>query len=383
MATVVELTPVHAIPPFPNPLRRPFAALFWVIRTSFGILALIVLLAVIAAIPLVNFLALGYLLEVQGRVARTGKLRSAVPLWDIAPRIGSVVLGIWLWLIPLRLLGDAATDAALIDFGSRRAIVLERITQFAGVAIAFHLILALAAGGSLGCFFRPIRNFRRVAARLRTGRFLETSAAGLHAFFARMRLWHHFWLGLRGFAGAFIWLVIPTAMLAAAAATEGPRNLIAVLGGVGLVIVLAWLPFLQAHFAAQNRFKAFFELRTVRRLFKRAPVSWLAAVIFVYALSLPLYLFKIVAPPRDALWLITIIFIVSIFPVKVILGWVYYRAAFRREQNAWFGLRWGSRLLMLPLLAAYVFILFLTPAVSEHGRVVLFEHHAFLLPVPF
>jgi hypothetical protein len=30
-----------------------------------------------------------------------------------------------------------------------------------------------------------------------------------------------------------------------------------------------------------------------------------------------------------------------------------------------------------------VFLLFFTPYISEHGRGVLFEHHAFLLPVPF
>ena len=40
-------------------------------------------------------------------------------------------------------------------------------------------------------------------------------------------------------------------------------------------------------------------------------------------------------------------------------------------------------ILMLPLLGLFVFILFFTQFIGEHGKAVLFEHHAFLLPVPF
>ena len=65
-----------------------------------------VMLAVLAAIPLINFLALGYLLEAEGRVARTGKLRYALPLLPLAPRLGSIALGIWLWLWPVRWITD-------------------------------------------------------------------------------------------------------------------------------------------------------------------------------------------------------------------------------------------------------------------------------------
>jgi hypothetical protein len=82
------------------------------------------------------------------------------------------------------------------------------------------------------------------------------------------------------------------------------------------------------------------------------------------------------------MWLVTIVFIVSIYPAKVIAGWAYHRAV-RKERAAWFGFRWLSRALMLPLLAFYVFLLFFTPFISEHGKAALFEHHAFLLPAPF
>ncbi len=68
---------------------------------SFGITCLVIFLALIAAVPIVNFIALGYLLDVEGRVARTGKIRLAFPLLDIAPRMGTIVIGVGLWLIPL------------------------------------------------------------------------------------------------------------------------------------------------------------------------------------------------------------------------------------------------------------------------------------------
>ena len=38
---------------------------------------------------------------------------------------------------------------------------------------------------------------------------------------------------------------------------------------------------------------------------------------------------------------------------------------------------------MVPLLALFVFLLFFTQFIGEHGKGVLFEHHAFLLPAPF
>ena len=82
------------------------------------------------------------------------------------------------------------------------------------------------------------------------------------------------------------------------------------------------------------------------------------------------------------MWGVTLVFIVSIYPARVLAGWVYHRAL-AKERPAWAGWRWMSRLVMFPLLALYVLILFFTPAIGEHGKGVLFEHHAFLLPVPF
>jgi hypothetical protein len=364
------------------PVRHPAASALWVIRRAFGILSLILLLALIAAIPIVNFLALGYLLEVEGRLARSGRFRDAFPLLEIAPRLGTIVLGTWLYVLPLRLLSDAASDARLIDPGSRAANSLTVLTILAAAIIALHLLLALARGGSFGCFFRPIKNLRSFASRVRGGIFWDEADRHVREFVGAMQLVRHFWLGLRGYAGALVWLLPATLLFAFANKTEPGPVLVTIIGGACLVLILAWLPFLQARFAAQNRLRAFFELREARRLIAQAPVAWLLAVVFTYVLALPLYLFKVVAPPRDALWLITPVFIVSIYPAKVLAGWAYHRAVGRAHRASWV-FRWGSRLAVALLLVAYVFLLYFTPAISEHGKLVLFEHHAFLLPVPF
>jgi hypothetical protein len=366
----------------PSPLRHPISATVWAVRAVFGIVSLIVLLALLAAIPIVNFLVLGYLLEAEGRLARTGKFRGAVPLLSIAPRLGAIALGIWLWVLPLRLLTNAAADARLIDPAGRAAGRLDFLVQFLSVAIAAHICFALARGGSFGSFFRPIKNVRWTIRQFRMGGYFERATEEIASFARGLRLRHHFSLGLRGFLGAFAWLILPTALFAAAKKTEGLPILITVLGGILLIPVLAWLPFLQARFATENRLRAMFELRAIRELFCRAPIAWLLAIIGVYLLSFPLYLLKVVLLPADAMWFVTLVFIVSIYPARLLMGWAYGRAI-RKERRAWFGIRWTARTLMIPLLALYIVLLFFTQFVGTHGKGVLFEHHAFLLPSPF
>ena len=86
--------------------------------------------------------------------------------------------------------------------------------------------------------------------------------------------------------------------------------------------------------------------------------------------------------PRDALWLPALVFIVTIFPLKVMTGWAYGRAG-RRSRQAWWITRFGCRLLMVPVALFYALFVFFTPYTGWHGVQALFEHHAFLLPVPF
>jgi hypothetical protein len=364
----------------PHVLRHPLRAAWWVVTTLLGMFWLWVLLAVVAAIPIVNFLTLGYLLEAEGRVARTGKLRDGFPLLRQARRVGTVIFWTWLWVLPIWWLSSAASDAALIDAGGRAARVLGVVRPTLAILVAVHLCLALARGGTVGCFLRPLKNVRWCWTRWRRGELLGIVGDASDAFVARLRLRHHFVLGVEGFVGLLLWLLVPTALLAMLRETGRPLQVIAAaLGGALLTVVLAWGPFLQARFAAERRWGALFEWRAVRTLFTHAPLAWLVTVVAVYVLSLPLYLLKIALPPDDAKWLVNLVFLAGIFPARLLTGWAYHRATARDvpRRRGW---KWFGRVVLVPLLAVYVFFVFLTPLIDEHGRWVLFEHHALLLP---
>lgn len=374
----------HRLRPFPHPIWKPHLAAYWLFELAFGVLSLFALLAFLAAIPIVNFIALGYLLEAEGRVARTGKLRYAMPLLALAPKLGSIAAGTWCWWWIVRLVADASSDARLIAPGTAIAAAWRVGLVIFSTLVAIHLVLAIARGGRLSLFFwPPPLNALWLWQQFQRGDYLEKAGKAVVEFVAALRLRHHFWLGLRGFVLAFAWLFIPTALFSALRDTSKPGQvLVTLFGGAVLMMVLTWVPFLQAHFAAQNRSSAMFELRTIRELFRRAPVVMFLSIVVLYALSLPLYLFKIVQLPQDVYWLLTPIFIASIYPAKILVGWAY-SCAIRRDTRAWIILRWPLWIALTPLLGIYVFLLFFTPAIGAAGRTVLFQHHGILLPWPF
>jgi hypothetical protein len=149
-----------------------------------------------------------------------------------------------------------------------------------------------------------------------------------------------------------------------------------------LAAVLLYLPFLQARFAAENRFAALFEIRAIRRAFARAPLAWWIALAFTLTLAVPLYLLKIEIVPREAAWLPSLLFVVSIFPARLLAGWAMGRSK-RREQPRHWLFRWSSRLAMLPIVAIYVIVVYFTQYLSWYGPWSLYEQHVFLVPAPF
>lgn len=381
----LDLEAAGRLPPFPG-VRHPVQSLLWLLRGLFGLASLIVLLAVIAAIPVVNFLALGYLLEAEGRVGRSGRLRDGFPLLGLGPRLGMIALGTYLWLLPVRLVATSADAAHIIAPGSPADQRMQTLRGVVGGVVAVCLALALARGGSLGSFLLPVRNIPWLLREWRSGTYLETAGRQVRSFVAGLRLKHHFLLGVRGFFAALAWLAIPT-LVYASIQNPGGAGAVQLLLGIGLlVLAFAWTPFLQARLAVENRWGAGFELREVRELFCSAPLAWLLAVVVTYVLALPLYLFKAFSPPRDALWPITLIFMATIYPARLITGWAYHRGLMRRTQGkrSWWITRMAVRVgVMLPLLSLYAFLLYFTQFLGAHGRATLFEHHAFLLPWPY
>jgi hypothetical protein len=343
----------------------------------FGVLALIVGLSVLAATPVLQFLSFGYLLEASGRISRSGRMRDGFIGVRRAARAGSIFLGTWLVLLPVRLVASLAHSARIIDEDGDVARRWNFALLILTVLTALHVVAAVSRGGRLRYFFWPF-NPIWLARRLWRGGYYAEARDAVWDFATALRLPYYFWLGVRGFAGAMAWLVLPVTLLAIG--SKAP--IFDLPGALLLLLVLLYVPFLQAHFAAENRFRACFELRTVRTLFRRAPCAFAFAFFVTLLFAVPLYLLKIEMVPREAAWLPSVVFIVFMFPARLLMGWALGRARHHAAPRHWF-FRWTGRLGMLPVAAFYVLIVFFTQYISWYGVWSLYEQHAFLLPVPF
>jgi hypothetical protein len=121
----------------------------------FGLLSLLLGLSMLAALPVLQLLSLGYLLESSGRVARTGRLRDGLIGVRRAARVGGAVAGTWLALIPPWLVRSFALSAELIDPGGPVARGWRAALAVVTVLTAVHIAAAWARGGRLRHFLWP------------------------------------------------------------------------------------------------------------------------------------------------------------------------------------------------------------------------------------
>jgi hypothetical protein len=384
-ATSLVVEEVRTAEPAERPARASWPLRLWRAGRSaqewlFGTLTLIVGLSVLATIPLVQLLSLGYLLEVSGRIARTGRLRAGFVGVRKAARLGRIAAGIGLLMIPLWIGSSLRVSAHLIDPASRAARLWDAGVLALALVVLFQIVTGCLRGAMIRHFLvpRPIHSLRLLLAPDAYSRARD----GLWEFVAALRLPYYFWLGLRGFVGAVAWLLLPVSLLAAASRVPAGGGLVGLLGGAMLALVVLHLPFLQARFAAENRLGAMFELRALRRCFGRAPVAFLVALAFTLVLAIPLYLLKIEIVPREAAWLPSLLFVVSIFPARFLTGWALARSSRRHAPRLWL-VRWASRLAMLPLAAIYAVVVYFTQYLSWYGVWSLYEQHAFGVPAPF
>lgn len=425
---------VAALPALPRRRSWPVRlvrGLGRLVEGGLGLLSLIAGLALLATIPIVQFVSLGFLLEASGRVGRTGCLRDAFFGIRTAALLGRMVLGTWLMILPLRLLADMAYSAHLLAPGSRTDILWRMGLAISTALVVVHIVLAWYSGGKLRHFFWPLlalplfclwllrrlvasrlmtsrlrAGFERYAPRLladltevppprdwfppaivwaglRRGNFFAEARDAVWEFVQRFEPRYYFLLGAKGFFGVMLWLALPVLLLISSTRLpNGLNTLSGLLGGLGLAVAMLYLPFLQTRFAIQRRFAAFGEVREVRRLFRHAPLSFLSSLLFTLVLALPLYLLKIEATPREVTWLPSLVFVLFIYPARVLLGWAVGRAS-RRTRPAWRLLVWPCRVASFPVAVAYTFIVFLTQYTSWYGAWSLFEQHALLVPVPF
>jgi hypothetical protein len=348
-----------------------------ILEWLFGALVLTIGLAVLAALPIVQFLSLGYLLEAGARVARSGRIRDGFIGVRLAARLGGAVFASWLLLWPVRFVADFARSAQIIDPGSETARSWRMGLLFLIGVTALHIAAACARGGRVRYFLWPF-NVIWLLRRLWRGGYYTEARDAVADVVVSLRLPYYFWLGMRGFAAAALWLVPPVTLLAAGHAVP----LLGFVGALLLAWVLLYLPFLQLRMARDNRFAAALELRQVRAEFARAPWAFSFALVIAVLLALPLYLLKIEVVPAEAAWLPGLVFITFIFPARLLAGWALARAGRRDAPRHWF-FRWTGRVPLLPVALLYVLVLYLTQFTSWNGVWSLYEQHAFLLPAPF
>lgn len=346
-----------------------------------GAITIIPVLAVVSALPVLNLLSLGYLLEASARVARSGRLRDAwVGLKGFAT-LGKMVLAVWIAVLPVRLVHSYWRDAELIAPGSANATILRVILVILSVAVALHVLWAVVRGGKWRHFLwpAPLRLLRWIGAEWDWRKLWGSVREG----FRQLRLWHFFRLGALGFAGALLWLAIPVLILMAASrfANPGVSFLTSLLGSILLGGAVLYIPFLQTRFALTGRFREFLEPGSARFAFRKAPFAFWIALAATLLFALPPYLLKIELTPDEVAWLPNIVFVLLIFPARALLGWSLARAERRETPRIWVS-RWAARLAALPVVAVYVFFVWFSQYLNWHGSLGLLEQHAFLVPAP-
>lgn len=358
--------------------RRVCRAIASALEWAMGAVSLAFGLAVLAALPIAQFLSLGYLLEASGRVARGGRIRDGWIGVRRAARVGGIVAGAFISLLPSRLVSSLATSAELIDPDGPTARAWRIGLVLAIALTVFHVIGACARGGRLRHFAWPPGTWLWMILRLRRRGLYAESRDATWTFVESLRLPHYFRLGFLGFMGSAAWLAVPVTLLAVGRKVP-PLGL---LGALTLGIVATWLPFFQVQFAAEGRFGALFAGKPVRERFRRAPWAFGLAFLLTVAAALPLYLLKIELVPREATWLPGLVFVLFLFPARLACGWAYARGGLREHRRHW-AWRAIGRVAMVPVAAIYVAVVFLAQFTSWGGVLDFYEQHAFLLPVPF
>jgi hypothetical protein len=382
---VIEDPPPPPAEPRRGIVRRVLGLAVWLVQGSFCIVSLVVLLAVLTAIPVLQLIAFGYLLSVAGRLADGVKLRDSLPHLREAGMIGMAASAVFLASLPTQLLVHWESVAYLINPGSNQALVLRVLAIASAALMTGYLMWAWIRGGRLRHYLWPQpKRFIREGWRPSTW---GEAPDRLWDFTTSLQLPKLFWLGARGAIGTLIWLI--PAMIIIAAFRNGETGLAGVVGFVALVflgISLLYLPMLQAHFAAENRLAALFEVKTIRRDFRRAPWAWLVAmVIGLVLMPIPLYLLKIEATQSEVMWAPCLIFVAFILPARVAEGLALRRARRRPEPTGrWAGVsRWTVRLMMPAVVAVYLLFVYVSQYTSWDGLDTWVQQHAILIPVPF
>lgn len=357
----------------------------WFIARPFQLASLVVILAVLSAIPLFQLIALGYLLEVSGRVARTGKLSQGLFLLEQAGRIGVAASAVFLLSLPIRLISNWAYAAELVNPAAPTAGLLRVLGTVMVGLIAIHIGWTWYRGGRILSYLR-VRPVQFLMHIWRPATWIGARDR-LWNFVASMEVEKLFWLGARGMIATLAWLLIPASIIIGTTRSgqSGIAGVVGFFGMMMMVAVLLYLPYLQVRFAAQNRWRAMIEVRPVQEAFRASPIFFWLGLTVTLVFSVPLYLLKIEATPQEVVWMPCILMVAFMLPARLMTGLAMGRGMRRQAGTGpWHRmLRISLRLLCLPIIFGYLLIVFLSAFTSWDGLATWFQQHALLVPVPF
>ena len=360
-----------------TPFRALYRFAFWI----FGVAVLVTALALTASLPIVQFVTLGYLLEISRRIVEHQTIRAG--FWGIqaATRAGGVILGTFLIWLPAYFMSSYYMDATIMLPGSERADQYGWQTALLAVFTSFVTLWAWARGGLLRHFIwpAPIQFLKEGLNR----KIYVTAHNRFWEFVSQFPLRALFVTGFQGFIGTFCWLIIPIGLcIGGMVLPRGINFVCGTIGYVALAIIFLYLPMLQTRFAVEQRFAVFREIGVVRSMYQRAPLALWISMVSVWLLALPVYLVKIELTPREVVMLPAIVFIIFAWPTRILLGWAYARAQRRETPRLRFSI-WLGRLTLMPIVFAYGSIVLASRYTSWYGEWSLLEQHALLIPIPF
>lgn len=369
--------------------------------------SLVIVLSVAATIPVLQFASLGYMLECSARIARGLPIKRCFPGVKLAGHIVRCCLWILLTWLPLWLVTDLGYSSELIQPGSNLAFGLRVTARILAILWVLWIVYAIARGGGWKHFLWP-QPIRFVKAILQKNYWLDLENRWWD-FLQKLHLWRLIKLGFQASLGALIWLAVPAMMIlislnAASQVKTQQQGGLALLGLLGAILMaraIQYLPTLQTYMAMESlmkgdwggeaiptgqlkkhRLHGALDRSCAREIFRRVPISYAFSNILFLALAIPLYPLRIEWIPPQLWFLLSIFFVVLMFPAKLLMGWLVRRSRLKTTDAHWV-LRWIAWIPHLGAIAIYVGFLYLGKFALWQGGASLFFQHAFLPPVPF
>lgn len=384
---VNSATAAHELVDRPAITHRIEAGGFWlanVVHQGFrfvaGLFGVTFVLAWIATIPIVQLLALGFLVEVTHRVIQTGRLSEGIVGRQKGWFLFKLLIGVGVSLLPLYFLSRMRFDAWLIAPGSVPHIRLQRLEILFFVLTVLHLLGAGLCGGRLRHFLWPVllpwylflgavkwllrrrvfqwaihRTVERwfpqtvaaffhskplrqwfvpmvVVAHVRQGTLLSEASIRFWNFASSLRLWHYGRQGFGALIGVTLWFAGPTFWILSSTRSTNPgiQVILYLVMIVHLFLVLLYFPFVHARFCETLKLRSYFEWRIAGRPFRFSPFRYTVAMTFSLLLSTPLWLMRIAMVPYDLWWVFSLFYVTLLWPTWMLWGWATHHGVAQR-----------------------------------------------------